>query len=219
MEPSPFLFTFFGTDKPPISDIEIFTEKYPWCAIGHKLLFAALCAQGNEAYVTHLPKTAVYVYNRSELYAMAQTSPLESLPVQIPVPEPVETLLELAPDPAPEALSKSLEQRVAVAEKGGDYFNSADFNVMPLDENNPIDRFIILKPKMPKAQLLPQNDRVSLLDVSDDDFMTETWAKIYVDQSLYQLAREAYKKLILLYPKKSDYFAALIQEIKLNANR
>ena len=65
----------------------------------------------------------------------------------------------------------------------------------------------------------PQDERISLLDVSDDDYMTETLAKIYVDQSLHQLAREAYKKLILLYPKKSDYFAALIQEIKFKTNR
>jgi len=259
------LVAVFGTDKPPISDIEVFTEQYPWCAVGHKLLFAALCARGNEAYVSHLPKPAVYLFDRSELLTMAKTSPLEpasepilepalelvSAPVPVsaiepelaPVPEPVlvpdptpapEPILEPAPElvptpvpvsapaPIPEPADTFIElvpdsPPPSVVMKSGDYFSNEDFKAISLEDQNPIDRFIRLKPRMPKVQL--QEERVSLLDVSDDDFMTETLAQIYVEQSLHQLARDAYKKLILLYPKKSDYFAALIQEIKLKTNR
>ena len=223
MNSSPFLNAIFGTDKPPISDIELFTEQYPWCALGHKLLFAALCAQGNEAYVSHLPKTAVYVFNRSELYTLAQAAPSDPISGPIPAsvselaPELADPLLEIEADISLEQQPDTEAQQVVVV--GGDYFNSADLNATQLEEKNPIDRFIKLNPRMLKVQPPPQDGKVSLLDVTDDDFMTETLAKIYADQSLYQLAREAYKKLILLYPKKSDYFAALIQEIKLNANR
>ena len=48
----------------------------------------------------------------------------------------------------------------------------------------------------------------------DEDFYTETLGKIYAEQGFSQRALEVYEKLILLYPEKSAYFAALIEEIK-----
>ena len=48
----------------------------------------------------------------------------------------------------------------------------------------------------------------------DDDFCTETLARIYFEQEFYQRAIEIYEKLILVYPQKSAYFAALIDKAK-----
>ena len=47
----------------------------------------------------------------------------------------------------------------------------------------------------------------------DDTLMTETMARILVKQEKFERAIDAYKKLQLKYPQKSDYFAALIEEI------
>ena len=47
-----------------------------------------------------------------------------------------------------------------------------------------------------------------------DEFVTETLAKVYAKQECYQRALDVYKKLILLYPEKSTYFALPIREIK-----
>lgn len=44
--------------------------------------------------------------------------------------------------------------------------------------------------------------------------MTETLAKIYVKQKLYNEAIAAYSKLILKYPQKSGYFGNQIEEVK-----
>ena len=198
-----FLDMVLGGDMPLISDVEAFTELYPWCALGHKALFTALCARGKDASLPYLPKTAVYLFDRSALYTLIN-APIHTNP---PRSTPAQTV-ETQPEPV-------TVPRVA----GGDYFSKADFNSVLLEEENPIDRFIKYNPRVMRLLAPEEEERVSLLDVPDDEFMTETLAKIYADQALSQLAIEAYGKLILLYPKKSDYFASLIQEVKLKTNR
>ena len=45
--------------------------------------------------------------------------------------------------------------------------------------------------------------------------MTETLARIYVEQKNYDKAIQSYKILSLKYPEKSSLFADQIQEIKI----
>ena len=49
---------------------------------------------------------------------------------------------------------------------------------------------------------------------ADRTMVSETLAEIYAAQELYGRAVEIYKKLILLYPEKSAYFASLIEKVK-----
>jgi hypothetical protein len=44
--------------------------------------------------------------------------------------------------------------------------------------------------------------------------MTETLAKVYLEQKKYQRAIQAYEILILKYPEKSSFFANRIKDIK-----
>jgi tetratricopeptide (TPR) repeat protein len=52
----------------------------------------------------------------------------------------------------------------------------------------------------------------------NDDIISETLANLYYEQGYYEKAIKIYRKLILLYPKNSSYFAALIKKIEGKVN-
>jgi hypothetical protein len=204
-----FLAMVSGDTHPQLPEMEGFTERYPWCGLGHKLLFEALCAAGPEVSASYASKASVYLYNRAALYALAHAPVRPLTPSPSSEKEKNQEIFEMIP-----------ETEIPLVMMGGDYFGKQEMAVAPLEENDLIDRFIKTNPRLvPQPSTADMEEKVSLLDVEEDEFMTETLAKIYEDQGLYSLAMEAYGKLILLYPKKSTYFASLIQDIKLKINR
>lgn len=76
-----------------------------------------------------------------------------------------------------------------------------------------IDRFIEANPKMPKIKA---DAEPVVIEQKDDHsaLMTETLARVYLEQRKYQKAIQAYEILILKYPEKSSFFADRISEIK-----
>lgn len=99
---------------------------------------------------------------------------------------------------------------------GGDYFGKEDFSELERSGNafdvsalryNPIESTLgALDFKSPSGSVAGQ--------IRIDPPCTETLARIYSDQQLYDKAIEVYEKLILLYPEKNTYFASLIEEAK-----
>jgi len=77
-----------------------------------------------------------------------------------------------------------------------------------------IDKFIEANPKIIPSKDAPINP---ILDINSSDnttLMTETLAKVYLEQKKYQKAIDAYEILILKYPEKSVFFADRIENIK-----
>lgn len=104
-------------------------------------------------------------------------------------------------------------------ERDADSMNTS--KTQPIDENKKkkaalIDKFIETSPKIStlKHGIAPS----VTFNINKDDnsyLMTETLARVYLEQKKYQKAIQAYEILILKYPEKSSLFAESISEIKI----
>jgi tetratricopeptide (TPR) repeat protein len=91
----------------------------------------------------------------------------------------------------------------------------------PIDEDKKkkaelIDKFIETSPKIPPIKPgVVFNHNLDLNKEDNSYLMTETLAKVYLEQKKYQKAIQAYEILILKYPEKSSFFADRIKDIKI----
>ncbi len=101
-------------------------------------------------------------------------------------------------------------------------------NVLPPMEELPvkkkekqlIERFIVEEPHIhpPSMDKLDTENKAKRSSEDADVLVTETLAKVYLDQMLYHKALDTYKKLMLKFPEKSVYFAAQLTEIEKKIN-
>ncbi len=75
-----------------------------------------------------------------------------------------------------------------------------------------IDKFIENNPKIVPTKMSPfKVDMTESIKLDKDELMTETLAKVYLEQKKYKKAIQAYKILSLKYPEKSGFFADRIK--------
>lgn len=78
-----------------------------------------------------------------------------------------------------------------------------------------IDKFIESNPKIgPIKETTINTDIIEKVSEEPTHLMTETLARIYLEQKKYKKAIQAYEILILKYPEKSIFFANRIKDIK-----
>lgn len=78
-----------------------------------------------------------------------------------------------------------------------------------------INAFIATNPKM--STPLTNPEEITIKDaqkINKEALMTETLARVYLEQKKYKKALQAYKILSLKYPEKNSFFADQIKEIK-----
>jgi hypothetical protein len=77
-----------------------------------------------------------------------------------------------------------------------------------------IDKFIAENPKIVPAEQPPPVPRSTEESWKDEALMTETLARIYLEQKNYHKAIQSYKILSLKYPEKSTFFADQIKAVE-----
>jgi hypothetical protein len=87
----------------------------------------------------------------------------------------------------------------------------------PIDKKELIERFIRADPKISaptKKEFFSPAIMAKKSMEDHDDIVTETLAQIHVNQGNIPKAIKIYEKLLLIYPEKSSYFAALIKKLE-----
>ena len=190
-----------------IAELEKLVESYPWFAAARKELFLRMSAMGEEYRRDALHRTVLYIYPDysafREAYVLSSAAEVDECVYE-------ETVSVVSTDAGlsvtvPEA---ETEEQTAGPERkriyvvGGDYFMPDDLRDVQGQDLSSLD-------SSRKSQVSSDSS-----EFTDEAFYTETLARIYADQELYDRANEVYEKLILLYPEKSTYFAALKNDIK-----
>ncbi|WP_333696140.1 tetratricopeptide repeat protein [Flavobacterium sp.] len=78
-----------------------------------------------------------------------------------------------------------------------------------------IDKFIESNPKITPAKEVVETASKPIEIGDTSHLMTETLARVYLEQKKYSKAIQAYEILILKYPEKSIFFADRIKDIKI----
>lgn len=161
---------------------------YPFFQSASAYYLKTLKVQKKEAFNELLPKTAILTYNRDILrnwiYSKKETE---------------------------------TNKKIDLIDKYSflDWFDVINESESNLDHKiDLIDKFLKSSPKINLDK--DYDSKVDIITESKikDDLITETLAKIYINQKKYNKAIKAYNILSLKYPKKSSFFADQIERIK-----
>jgi hypothetical protein len=168
-----------------------------------------------------------------ELIAEPASTPVEAI-AEEEITEPEATVEQAEAEPEPEAIVEEAEaeqepeapveeeepEPVPAADELMEFIEdsepAADVAATKLSSQDLIDRFIKSSPTLERMTLPEIQPVKDLSETSAEEkglFITETLAKIYINQGYYSRAINIYEKLSLQYPEKSAYFAGRIERI------
>jgi hypothetical protein len=88
-----------------------------------------------------------------------------------------------------------------------------------LNKGTLIDDFIKKNPKITKISKQSETKEIIIKEREGSFLMTETLAKVYLEQKKYENAIKAYEILSLKYPEKSGFFADQVKRIRILKNK
>jgi tetratricopeptide (TPR) repeat protein len=201
-----------------ISSIESVLFKHPYCQSGQLLLTKGLLNTNSIRYNKQLKKAAAHCLDRKKLFKLItfkKISKTEDEKFNTKEQKSAEKELNLG---------RPLEFDTTEHHSFSEWLTV--LNVKKIERKGEkkgaslIDEFLEkeIKIRQPKKETFFKAIDISKGSVMEnDELVTPTLAKVYLEQEHYKKAIEAYKKLILRNPKKSSFFADQIKLInKLN---
>ncbi|SDL73686.1 hypothetical protein [Kriegella aquimaris] len=117
---------------------------------------------------------------------------------------------------SPKAIQRNKEENAATSDKEEKQFTLEE-EVLKKKKFELIDKFIEDNPKIApiaKEDPYPKIDIKPSIELHKKELMTETLAKVYLEQKKYKKAIQSYKILSLKYPEKSGFFADRIRAVE-----
>ncbi len=169
----------------------------------------AVLQEIHEDIITEIPEVVSEIASEtSETEIITESHPQTISPEQLL--NEVSTTIHVKEDVKPE-ISETEEKKQTAADALMARI-AAMRNQKP-ESKDLITKFIQNEPKLDVKKELVIDGDISEESVREKDpIVTELMASIYINQGLYDKAIDVFKKLILKYPEKKDYFAAKIQD-------
>ena len=189
-----------------LSFLDEINHEFPYFQISKAIYLKTLKINDDIKFKKFLRSTAAYSRDRKILFDFINKSQNQNEKVYFNKNEITTVLSE----------NKVIEEEIIEENSFVEWLKLS--NLKPIDRSNEIekiDKFISVKPKIS----IESNNENSINNKSSDtviqdDYMTETLAKLYLNQKNYEKAIQSYKILILKFPEKSSYFANQIKNIK-----
>lgn len=105
-------------------------------------------------------------------------------------------------------------KKVKEADIGDIDFPVAEEDTIKKKKFDLIDKFLEENPKIKPSENVAEVNIKDSVKFDKNELMTETLARVYLEQKKYKNAIQAYKILSLKYPEKSGFFADRIRAVK-----
>jgi len=217
-------------------DLRNLADHYSYCS-SIQVLYTFLLYKANDHEVNlQLKKAAAYATSRKKLKelmenisiretsAIASTQAIKIAPVAAISREPVKSEVAPAKDELMERVRRRLAEieaekhpraseekpEVSLAGPENTEYLRPDF----LSKEEIIEKFIREEPRIshPKASFFRPSEYAVKSNIDETDIVSETLARLYIEQGNLPKAIMIYEKLSLLFPEKSSYFAAQIEK-------
>ena len=207
------------------NEIKAVIEKYPFFQSARALFLKALKEQESFKYNNELKLTAAYTTDRSilfdfitsELFKKKKEDIIEEKSISSDDSEnSIETIKEEL------AIGKPIPFTKNETHSFNQWLQLSSGTIQKLEpqkekslQDNIIDNFIANNPKISRINKHSTSNAKPIDTVQEPLPMTETLAKIYLEQKKYDNAVKAYEILSLKYPEKSTFFADQIKKIRI----
>ena len=205
-----------------LQNLEKITDEFPFFSAPQQLLVKGLLNTESFRYNRQLKRAAVYNASRKLLFKLITENKvvvLENTKTELPKIVKEKTITEEKLE-----IGKPLEFDETEEHSFSEWLALTKVKKINREEEeeeeeeNPkdlIDKFIDTNPimKAEKIKFFSPTETAKTSLIENDELVTETLARVYLEQQHFDKAISAYKKLSLKYPEKSSLFADQINLI------
>ena len=211
-----------------ISELKSIIKEYPFFQSARALYLKGLKDQDSFRYNNELKVTAAHTTDRSVLFDFITSSQFESKEnIHQQISEMIlEDIPVVAEDIVVEAkeeleVGKPIQFSPRETHSFNEWLQLSTKKPIVREEKKSLDKFQIIDrfiENNPKITPVEKEEKIVVQvpkDKVDKSLMTETLAKVYLEQKKYSKAIKAYEILSLKYPEKSGFFADQIKRVRI----